>query len=70
MKYVFIINPKAGERDLKAEITKAVKALPEAADCELYVTKGPRDATAYVKAWREANPASRCASSPAAATGR
>ena len=56
MKYVFIINPKAGERDLKAEITKAVKALPEAADCELYVTKGPRDATAYVKAWREANP--------------
>ena len=56
MKYVFIINPKAGEQDVKSAIEQAVKALPEAADCELYVTKGPGDATDYVKTWREANP--------------
>lgn len=56
MKYVFIINPKAGEQDVKSAIEQNVKALPEAADCELYVTKGPGDATDYVKTWREANP--------------
>ncbi len=56
MKYVFIVNPHAGEADTAAKIKEAVEILPEKDDCEVYVTKAPRDATAYVEAWVAAHP--------------
>ena len=56
MKYVFIVNPHAGEADTAAKIKEAVEILPEKDDCEVYVTKAPRDATAYVERWTAAHP--------------
>lgn len=51
MKIVFIVNPHAGAADNTARIRSAVDALPEKEDCEIYTTKAPGDATAYVKNW-------------------
>ena len=56
MKFVFIVNPHAGEASTVAKITAAVEALPEKEDCEVYVTKAPGDATVYVKKWIAAHP--------------
>lgn len=56
MKYVFIVNPHAGEADTAAKIKEAVEILPEKDDCEVYVTKAPRDATSYVERWTAAHP--------------
>ncbi len=56
MKYVFIVNPHAGETDTAAKIKEAVEILPEKDDCEVYVTKAPRDATAYVERWTAEHP--------------
>ena len=51
MKYIFIVNPRAGETDNAAVIRNAIAALPEKDDCEIYVTKAPQDATAFVRGW-------------------
>ena len=56
MKYVFIVNPHAGEADTAAKIRAAVAALPEKDDCEVYITKAPLDATAYVGKWTAEHP--------------
>ncbi len=56
MKYIFIVNPHAGETDNAAVIRSAIAALPEKDDCEIYVTKAPQDATAYVRNWCAAHP--------------
>ena len=56
MKYVFIVNPHAGEKNVEALIREAVKPLPEAEDCEVYLTKAPGDATDYVRAYCESHP--------------
>lgn len=56
MKYIFIVNPRAGETDNAAVIRSAIAALPEKDDCEIYVTKAPLDATAYVRDWCAAHP--------------
>ncbi len=56
MKYVFIVNPHAGEADTAEKIKAAVEALPEKDDCEVYITKAPQDATVYVGQWIEAHP--------------
>ena len=56
MKYIFIVNPHAGETDNAAVIRSAIDALPEKDDCEIYVTKAPLDATAYVRDWCAAHP--------------
>lgn len=49
MKYVFIINPRAGAEDNKEQIRAAVSRLEEKADCELYTTRGVGDATKFVR---------------------
>ena len=49
MKYVFIMNPRAGNGTVEPRIRSAVEALPEKDDCEIYLTKAEKDATAYVK---------------------
>ncbi|MBQ7688657.1 MAG: diacylglycerol kinase family lipid kinase [Clostridia bacterium] len=56
MKYIFIVNPRAGAEDTTAKLRAATESLPQAADCEIYVTKAPRDATEYVCAWCDAHP--------------
>ena len=56
MKYIFILNPLAGSGANEMKIRKAIDALPEADDCELYVTHGERDATAFVRKWCDKHP--------------
>lgn len=53
MKHVFIINPAAGRED---SYVKLQAALEGREDCELYATKCPGDASAYIRA--------RCAEEP------
>ncbi len=56
MKYVFIVNPRAGEGKAQETIRAAVEALPEAENCEIYLTKAPGDATDYVRAYCDEHP--------------
>ena len=56
MKYVFIVNPHAGDTDRVQLIRNAIAGLPEKDDCEIYPTKAPRDATAYVGKWCDEHP--------------
>ncbi len=53
MKHIFIVNPAAGSGQVPGIVREQIAGLP---DCEIYETKGPRDAEAYIR--------SRCASSP------
>ena len=46
MKHIFLYNPAAGQGDAKTELEAAVTRHP---DCELYVTREPRDATRYIQ---------------------
>ena len=46
MKHIFLYNPAAGQGDAKACIEATVAQHP---DCELYVTREPRDATRYTE---------------------
>lgn len=56
MKYVFIVNPKAGAGKSEDVIRKSIADLPQKDDCEVYLTKAVGDACEYVK--------SRCAAEP------
>ena len=56
MKYVFIVNPRAGAEDITAKIKAATAGLPAAEDCDVYVTKAPGDATVFVRKWCELHP--------------
>ena len=56
MRYVFIMNPRAGEGKAEGIIRSAVDKLPEKDLCEIYLTKGEKDATAYVRSWCAAHP--------------
>ena len=56
MKYVFIVNPHAGEANTCDKIKAAVEALPQKDDCEVYLTKAPGDATVFVRAWCDEHP--------------
>ena len=56
MKYVFIINPKAGAQDRSEELKTTVAALPQKDQCEFYFTKSVGDATVHVKQWCDAHP--------------
>ncbi len=48
MKYCFILNPKAGEGRLDA-VRSQISNLSVKDKCEVYLTKAPLDATAYVR---------------------
>lgn len=52
MKHIFILNPMAGDGTHIAELRAKVDSL---ADAELYETREPHDATAYVSSLCEAN---------------
>ena len=56
MKFVYIVNPRAGAADNKAVIEKAISGLPEKDQCEIYVTKAVGDAITYVRGRCEGEP--------------
>ncbi len=56
MKYVFILNPKAGSGKQMETIPQTVGTLPEKEQCEIYVTKGRRDGGQYVGEWLKNHP--------------
>ena len=56
MKYFFILNPRAGEGGNETRLRTQIDGLSVADDCELYVTKGEKDATEFVKKQCEAFP--------------
>lgn len=49
MKYIFIINPLAGEGGALEKIKEGISQLKQSKDCEIYLTKAVLDATKYVK---------------------
>ena len=49
MKYFFILNPMAGEGKNETKLRTQIDELDVADNCELYVTKGEKDATLYVQ---------------------
>ncbi len=51
MKHIFVVNPAAGKRNAVLGVREAVKNL--GVDYEIYCTKGPGDATRFVKALAE-----------------
>lgn len=56
MKYVFIINPRAGAAGNEERLRRAVEQLGMGDACVLYTTKAVGDATAYVRAWCAQHP--------------
>ncbi len=56
MKYIFIVNPRAGAQDNAALIQNAIASLSEKENCTVYVTKAPGDATAFVRNWIAEHP--------------
>ncbi len=55
MKYIFILNPKAGSGEREKTVRDEISRLEQKDDCEIYLTKCAGDATDYVR--------SRCESS-------
>lgn len=49
MKYIFIVNPKAGAGENEKTVRAAIENLPQKENCEVYLTKAPKDAIAYVR---------------------
>lgn len=49
MKYVFIVNPRAGEGKSQENIQAAINASKHKDECEIYLTKAIGDAIEYVK---------------------
>ena len=56
MRYIFIINPKAGAQNRSEELKATVAALPQKDECEFYFTQSVGDATVYVKQWCDDHP--------------
>ena len=56
MHYVFILNPLAGPGGIEEKLAEQIKQLPEAKDCELYITKEEKDATRYVRDYCQKHP--------------
>ena len=56
MKFVLIVNPKAGASNKAGMLRSVVATLPEKDDCEVYETKAPGDATVFVNDWCEKHP--------------
>ena len=56
MKTIFIMNPCAGEQSGLAGLHEKLARCDKRDSCEIYITKGPLDATAYVRSWCEAHP--------------
>lgn len=53
MKCIFIVNPRAGEGKVQEFIRESISKIPQKDDCEIYLTKAPNDATAFVREYCE-----------------
>lgn len=53
MKYVFLVNPHAGEGKNLEMVREGIAKSAKKDDCEIYQTKGVGDATVYVRNWRK-----------------
>ena len=62
MRSLFIINPKAGDGKRIEILKNEISVLSEKENCEIYLTKGVRDATRYVSEYlnRHADEEVRC----------
>ena len=49
MRYIFIVNPKAGAGENEKRVRAAIEELPQKENCEVYLTKAPGDATNFVR---------------------
>ncbi|MBP8639502.1 MAG: diacylglycerol kinase family lipid kinase [Oscillospiraceae bacterium] len=49
MEHIFVINPAAGPSDATHTIQEAIAKSVYSANCEIYLTKGPGDATDFVQ---------------------
>ena len=49
MKYIFIVNPKAGAGENEKKVRAAIADLPQKENCEVYLTKAPGDAIDFVR---------------------
>ena len=56
MKYVFVINPHAGEVNAEAAIREAIETSEHKDSCEVYLTRGVEDATVFVREYCEKHP--------------
>ncbi len=56
MKHIFIVNPAAGKEGAWKEAEAALSKLSGKVDYEIYETKAPRDATAYIRAYCQNHP--------------
>ncbi len=55
MKHVFVINPSAGPEDATDRIKQALASCSPCPDYEIYSSRGPGDATLFVRGWLERN---------------
>jgi len=56
MKYIFIVNPKAGKETNETIVRNAIEQSSRKNECEVYLTKGILDATKFVKSYCEDHP--------------
>ena len=56
MKHIFVVNPKAGPSNSVPFIRQEIEKLSDRYDCEVYETKGAKDATDFVSRYLASNP--------------
>lgn len=56
MKYIFVVNPHAGETNAAPALKTTIAALGKDTDCDIYETKGIGDATVFVRDFCNAHP--------------
>lgn len=56
MKYIFVLNPLAGEGKAEGLIREGISKAKQKDDCEIYLTKAMGDATDFVKKWCTEHP--------------
>ena len=56
VKHIFIVNPYAGKKDATEDIKAVLRPYCGKIDYEIYVTKGPKDATVYCREYCLSHP--------------
>ena len=56
MRFVFVVNPKAGDGQAKKTILSAIESLPEKDACEIYETKAVGDGIQFVQNYVKEHP--------------
>lgn len=56
MRFVFVVNPKAGDGQAKKTILSAIESLPEKDACEIYETKAVGDGIQFVQTYVKDHP--------------